>query len=85
MTNSLGMEFRVIPPGTFEMGSVESLHTVRITQPKLLGVYPVTQGEWLKVMGSNPSEFTDVSGEETSRFPVEEGKLGRLPRNSSKS
>ena len=66
VTNSLGMQFRVIPPGTFEMGSSEDeedrradeqSHTVRLTQPKLLGVYPVTQSEWTKVMGSNPSHF----------------------------
>ena len=80
ITNSIGMKFRVIPPGTFDMGSPESepeiyydetLHKVTITQPKLLGVYPVTQAEWTKVMGSNPSNFTSVSGQDTTRFPVE--------------
>ena len=81
VTNGIGMKFRVIPPGTFDMGSPESepqryddetLHKVTITQPKLLGVYPVTQAEWTKVMGSNPSYFTTVSGQDTSRFPVEQ-------------
>jgi formylglycine-generating enzyme required for sulfatase activity len=80
VTNSLGMKFRVIPPGTFDMGSPksepgrsdnEAIHKVTITQPKLMGIYPVTQGEWTKVMGSNPSHFTSVSGQDTSRFPVE--------------
>ena len=80
VSNSLGMKFRVIPPGTFDMGSPtsermrsndETLHKVTITQPKLLGVYPVTQGEWTRVMGSNPSHFNTVSGQDTSRFPVE--------------
>ncbi len=80
VSNSLGMKFRVIPPGTFDMGSPtsepkrsndETLHKVTITQPKLLGVYPVTQGEWTRVMGSNPSHFKSVSGQDTSRFPVE--------------
>jgi formylglycine-generating enzyme required for sulfatase activity/serine/threonine protein kinase len=81
VTNGLGMKFRVIPPGTFDMGSPESeldrsddenLHKVTITQPKLFGVYPVTQGEWTKVMGSNPSRFESVTGHDTSRFPVEQ-------------
>ena len=81
ITNRLGMQFRVIPPGTFEMGSPkaeperspdEPLHTVTITQPKLFGVYPVTQGEWTKLMGSNPSHFKTVAGQDTSRFPVEQ-------------
>ncbi len=79
--NGLGMKFRVIPPGTFEMGSPSSeaereeeeehQHTVTITQPKLLSVYPVTQGEWMKLMGSNPSDFKHED-EDTSRFPVEQ-------------
>ena len=81
VTNGLGMKFRVIPPGTFDMGSPgseperdgdETLHKVTITEPKLVGVYPVTQGEWTKVMGSNPSHFESVSGQDTSRFPVEQ-------------
>ncbi|MBL8814088.1 MAG: SUMF1/EgtB/PvdO family nonheme iron enzyme [Planctomycetaceae bacterium] len=80
VTNSLGVKFRVIPPGTFDMGSPasepnrygeESLHKVTITQPKLMGMYPVTQGEWTKLIGSNPSHFKSVSGQDTSRFPVE--------------
>lgn len=80
VTNNLGMKFRVIPPGIFQMGSPESevsrcsdeqQHKVRINHPKLLGVYPVTQGEWTKLMGSNPSHFAAVKGEDTSRFPVE--------------
>ena len=81
VTNGLGMKFRVIPPGTFDMGSPnsepkrsddETFHKVTITQPKLLGVYPVTQGEWTKLMGSNPSGFKSVSGQDASRFPVEQ-------------
>ena len=32
-------------------------HSVRITQPFYLAKYPVTQGEWQKLMGNNPSGF----------------------------
>jgi formylglycine-generating enzyme required for sulfatase activity len=66
LRNSIGMEFVLIPAGTFQMGSDDSeaynnerpAHTVRITQPFYLGKYEVTQGQWQAVMGSNPSRFT---------------------------
>jgi formylglycine-generating enzyme required for sulfatase activity len=64
--NSIGMEFVLIPAGTFQMGSDDSdarvnekpVHTVRITQPFYLDKYEVTQGQWQAVMGNNPSKFT---------------------------
>jgi uncharacterized protein (TIGR02996 family) len=68
LVNGLGMEFRLIPPGTFRMGSPESepghsedegpQHEVEITRPFYLGVYPVMQREFQAVMGDNPSHFT---------------------------
>ncbi len=73
---------------------------MRITKPYYLGVYEVTQGEYERVMGTNPSYFSrtgsgsdKVSGQDTSRFPVErvsrEGtpefcrKLSALPAEES--
>jgi formylglycine-generating enzyme required for sulfatase activity len=66
-TNSMGMEFVLIPAGTFMMGSLESdyeadddekpAHRVTISQPFFLGKYPVTQAQWEAVMGNNPSLF----------------------------
>ena len=70
-TNSIGMEFILIPAGEFTMGSLDSepdmsaglsggekpAHLVTISQPFYLGTYPVTQGQWQDVMGSNPSHF----------------------------
>jgi formylglycine-generating enzyme required for sulfatase activity len=51
---------------------------VQITKPFYLGVYEVTQGEYEKVMGKNPSNFSrlgggkeKVAGIDTARFPVE--------------
>lgn len=70
--NSIGMEFVLIPAGEFQMGSNDGdndekpVHTVRLTKPFYLGKYEVTQGEWEKVMGNNPSE---IKGD--SRRPVE--------------
>ena len=53
-------------------------HRVRITKAFWLGTYDVTQGEYLRVMGKNPSEFSAsgkgkdrVAAEDTTRFPVE--------------
>jgi formylglycine-generating enzyme required for sulfatase activity len=53
-------------------------HEVRISEPFYLGKYPVTQAEYEKVMGTNPSWFSatgkgkdKVAGMDTSRFPVE--------------
>jgi uncharacterized protein (TIGR02996 family) len=87
ITNSVGMKLTVIPPGTFLMGSPESekqrqddeqQHEVRITQAFRFGVFPVTQEEYQKVMGHNPSWFclsgegkAEVLGLDTRRFPVE--------------
>ena len=67
LRNSIGMEFVLIEPGTFQMGSPadesgrdedETLHTVTISQPFYLGKYEVTQGQWQAVMGNNPSYYS---------------------------
>lgn len=60
--NSIGMEFVLIPSGKFNMGSKECdwakpVHPVKISKPFYIGKYPVTQREWITVMGTNPSYF----------------------------
>lgn len=86
-TNSISMEFVLIPAGVFLMGSPEeeearsnneTQHEVVISKPFYLGVYPVTQAQWRAVMGDNPSYFTaaigvtgGAKGELTDDFPVE--------------
>jgi formylglycine-generating enzyme required for sulfatase activity len=87
ITNSIGIKLAYIPPGTFSMGSPkdelgrgedEDEHDVEITKGFYLGVYEVTQGEYEKVMGENPSFFSakgDAKSqvpEDTNRFPVEQ-------------
>ncbi|MGQ4809396.1 Hercynine oxygenase [Candidatus Entotheonellaceae bacterium PAL068K] len=63
LVNSIGMEFRLIPAGTFMMGSLngeadeQPVHQVTISKPFYLGKYEVTQGQWQAVMGNNPSFF----------------------------
>jgi formylglycine-generating enzyme required for sulfatase activity len=60
-TNTIGMDFVEIPAGEFMMGSGYNwawpVHKVVINQPYYLGKYEVTQEQWIKVMGYNPSYF----------------------------
>ncbi len=75
VTNSIGMKFKLIPAGSFLMGSPDSekdrgsyegpQHKVTLTKPYYLGVYEVTQEQYEKVMGSNPSHFKGA------KLPVE--------------
>ena len=58
------MEFVLIRPGSFTMGADKGnqgdekpAHKVTISKPFYLGKYEVTQEQWEKVMGSNPSNF----------------------------
>ncbi|NQT35966.1 MAG: formylglycine-generating enzyme family protein, partial [Planctomycetes bacterium] len=67
VTNSIGMKLAHIPAGEFLMGSPDSdedafdrekpQHRVCITEPFRLAVYPVTQREYERVIGKNPSKF----------------------------
>ena len=54
LTNSIGMKLVRIPKGTFTMGNY---HEVKISKDYYLGVTEVTQGQYEKVMGINPSHF----------------------------
>lgn len=72
-SNQYGIEFVALSAGTFTMGSANGdsdekpTHQVRISQPFEMGKYEVTQEEWEKVMGSNPSYFKNCP-----RCPVEQ-------------
>jgi formylglycine-generating enzyme required for sulfatase activity len=68
ITNSVGIKFTLISSGEFTMGvnlnfesgaDVETpQRRVTISRPFYMGVYEVTQSEWMSVMGgANPSEF----------------------------
>jgi formylglycine-generating enzyme required for sulfatase activity len=81
--NSIGMRFVLVKPGKFLMGSPadetqrgsdEHQHEVTITRAFYLGVHPVTQGQWKRVMGDNPAHFScggNVRDNDLDRFPVE--------------
>jgi len=72
-TNQAGIEFVLIPPGSFMMGSTNEadegpVHRVTISKGFYMGKYEVTQAQWQSVMGNNPSEFKNCGG----NCPVEE-------------
>ncbi|HVK09437.1 MAG TPA: SUMF1/EgtB/PvdO family nonheme iron enzyme [Gemmataceae bacterium] len=83
-TNGLGMEFVKVPKGKSWLGGGKDKlgdKEVEIPADFYLGKYEVTQEEWEKVMGENPSHFSrtgggknavkDVSDADLKRFPVE--------------
>lgn len=75
--NSLGMEFVLIHPGRFMMGSPEDetgrytgerLHTVNLTDPFYIQTTEVTQAQWKALMDKNPSSNKRCGG----NCPVEQ-------------
>ena len=73
--STTGMEFVWVPKGCFQMGSPSGeskrdsdegpVHRVCV-DGFWMGKYEVTQGEWQKIMGNNPSKF-----KKGSNYPVE--------------
>jgi formylglycine-generating enzyme required for sulfatase activity len=90
-----GAELVLIPAGEFTMGTPASEaerggdevpHRRQIRQPFYLGANEVTQAQWRKVMGSNPSAFRgddlpveQVSWEDCQQFLTKVGGGLRLP------
>jgi formylglycine-generating enzyme required for sulfatase activity len=73
--STTGMVLVAVRPGSFMMGSPDSepgrnddeaLHRVTLSRLFYIGQHEVTQAEWTKVMGSNPSRFGNCE-----RCPVE--------------
>ena len=70
--NSLGMTFARVTGATFKMGSPDTesgrrehegpVHEVKIPHSFYLGVFPVTQAQYERVMGKNPSRFNKAHG-----------------------
>mgnify|MGYP000362619098 CR=1 FL=1 len=109
-TRQVGIRLRLIPPGTFTMGSSmserqkrvkgggkmrwynnEMQHSVTLTKPFYCGKYEVTQGQWTRVMGSNPSEFNeagdnapveDVSWDDCQKFLAKLCELEGVPQGT---
>jgi formylglycine-generating enzyme required for sulfatase activity/predicted Ser/Thr protein kinase len=66
-TDEFGIEFILVEAGTFMMGANEDdkeafdnekpAHKVTLTKDFYIGKYPVTQAQWQKLIGNNPSYF----------------------------
>jgi formylglycine-generating enzyme required for sulfatase activity len=86
--NSIGMEFVLIPSGSFLMGSPDTdedanrdekpQHRVTISKQFYLGRYEVTQAQWEAVMGSHP--FTSPRSNSFYHLPGMAERL-RKPNN----
>jgi len=75
-TNQAGIEFMLIPPGSFMMGSTNGsdekpVHQVTIKYSFYMGRFEVTQAQWQSVMGNNPSSFKGDLVEPYIKLPVE--------------
>ena len=94
--NSIGMKLKLIKAGEFFMGSEKGaidekpVHKVMISKDFYIGIYEVTQAQYKRVMGKNPSMFKgdnlpleNVSYEDAREFcrrlSEKEGKIYRLP------
>jgi formylglycine-generating enzyme required for sulfatase activity len=70
--NSLGMTFARVTAATFPMGSPDGepghrehespVHDVKIPHSYYLGIFPVTQAQYERVMGRNPARFNKAHG-----------------------
>jgi formylglycine-generating enzyme required for sulfatase activity/tRNA A-37 threonylcarbamoyl transferase component Bud32 len=82
ITNLVGMKFVRIPAGTFLMGSPETeqgrrldehQHEVEITRDFYLAANEVTQQQYEKVMGYNPSGFSPTGGRKAQVVGLDTG------------
>jgi len=88
LTNSIGMSLTVVSRGIGAMGSPrdealrdpdEFHYPVVMSRPLIVGTYETTQGQFVQVMGTNPSWFSakgegaaEVTGLKTNDFPAEQ-------------
>ncbi|MDB4621711.1 SUMF1/EgtB/PvdO family nonheme iron enzyme, partial [Rubripirellula sp.] len=93
--NSIGMKLKLLPSGVFTMGDESAEHEVRLTKPFMLGLHAVTQSQYERVMGKNPSRFKGANNpvekvswkdalkfcQKLSALPAEKaaGRVYRLP------
>jgi formylglycine-generating enzyme required for sulfatase activity len=77
--SSIGYVLRLVPPGTFQMGSDrreqgrrpnEGLRTVTLERPFYIGVLPVTNGEFRKFRPTHASGYIDRQSIDLDSQPV---------------
>ena len=80
-TNSLGMEFVLVPKGRSWLGGGDGKpgdEEVEIVHDFYLGKYVVTQEEWEKVMGSNPSLISRRGAGKVAVKAISDADLNRF-------
>ncbi len=83
-TNRFGIQMVIVKPGKFRLGGTGGTRLIREETVKnefFVGTHEVTQEQWKKVTGENPSHFSkkgegaeivkDFSDEDLANFPVE--------------
>jgi formylglycine-generating enzyme required for sulfatase activity/serine/threonine protein kinase len=87
LVNSINLALKKLPAGKFQMGEGSRAHEVTLTQPFYIGIVEVTQEQYERVMGTNPSNFKDltnpveqVSWEDAMNFCR---KLSELPEEKN--
>jgi formylglycine-generating enzyme required for sulfatase activity len=81
-TNGLGMEFVLVPKGKSWLGGGGGKpgdREVQIAQDFYLGKYQVTQEDWAKVTGVNPSHFSHTGGGKDAVKGITDADLKRFP------
>ncbi len=85
--SALDMELTWCPPGGYVRGEGDESHQVILTKGFYLGKFEVTQEQYEKVMGKNPSQFKGdklpvekVSWNDAVEFCDELNKKERIPR-----
>ena len=77
--NNIALDLVGIPGGKFNLGSptqelereaAESPQHIVTVRPFLIGKYPITQAQWIAVMGNNPARFVFDNAEQ-SKKPIE--------------
>ena len=56
-------------PGRATSGMLENQYRVKLTEDYFIGVYPVTQSQYERICGANPSKYAEV--ENAAQCPVE--------------
>jgi uncharacterized protein (TIGR02996 family) len=79
--NSIGMEFVLVPSGTFWMSenNEHARRQVEVPYSFYTSIHPVTQEQWQTVMGNNPSWFSRTGGGRDGTERIAEAELEQFP------
>ena len=88
LPNGVKLAARLIPPGTFLMGTEQNgaekppIPRITITKPFYLGKFPVTQEQYLAVNGTNPAAFSRTGDRKAYVWRLTDDEVCQLPVES---